>query len=55
MPDVIIKVYTGLPFYPRLMTVLNYLSSDLVESKCSAWPLFQQFLITLMKLCPNVL
>ena len=53
MPDVI-KFYTGLPSYPRLMTVFNYLSSDLVESKCSALPLFQQFVITLMKLRLNV-
>jgi len=53
VPDVI-RFYTGLPSYPRLMTVFNYLSSDLVESKCSALPLFQQFLITLMKLHLNV-
>ena len=53
VPDVI-KFYTGLPSYPHLTTVFNYLSSDLVESKCSALPLFQQFLITLMKLRLNV-
>jgi len=53
VPDVI-KFYTGLPSYPRLMAVFNFLSSALVQSKCSALPLFQQFLIALMKLRLNV-
>ena len=53
VPDVI-KFYTGLPSYSRLMAVFNFLSSALVENKCSALPLFQQFLIALMKLLLNV-
>ena len=53
VPDVI-KFYTGLPSYPRLMAVFNFLSSALVENKCSALPVFQQFLIALMKLQLNV-
>jgi len=53
VPDVI-KFYTGLPSYPRLMAVFNFLSSALVQNKCSALPLFQQFLIALMKLRLNV-
>lgn len=53
VPDVI-KFYTGLPSYSRLMAVFNFLSSALAENKCSALPLFQQFLIALMKLRLNV-
>ena len=53
VPDVI-KFYTGLPSYPRLTAVFNYVSSSSVENSCSTLPLFQQFLITLMKLRLNV-
>ena len=53
VPDMI-KFYTGLPSYPRLIAVFNYVSSSSVENSCSALPLFQQFLITLMKLRLNV-
>ena len=53
VPD-LIKFYTGLPSYPRLMAVYDYVSSSLVKNASSALPLFQQFLITLMKLCLNI-
>ena len=42
VPDVI-KFYTGLPSCPRLMTVFNYLSSDLVESSALLCPSFSNF------------
>ena len=42
VPDVI-KFYTGLPSYPRLMAVFNFMSSALVQNKCSALPLFSSF------------
>ena len=53
VPD-LIKFYTGLPSYPRLMAVYDYVSSSLVKNASSALPLFQQFLITLMKLRLNI-
>ena len=53
VPDVI-KFYTGLPSCAHLMAVFNFVSSSLVENSCSALPLFQQFLIALMKLRLNV-
>ena len=53
VPDVI-KFYTELPSYPCLIAVFNYVSSSSVENNCSALPLFQQFLITSMKLRLNV-
>ena len=53
VPD-LIKFYTGLPSYPRLMVVYDYVSSSLVKNASSALPLFQQFLISLMKLRLNI-
>ena len=53
VPEVI-KFYTGLPSNSRLMAKFNFLSSNIIENKYSALPLFQQFLITLMKLRLNV-
>ena len=47
VPDVI-KFYTGLPSYPCVIAVFNYVSFSSVENSCSALPLFQQFLITLI-------
>ncbi len=53
VPDVI-KFYTGLPSYSRLMVLFEYLSSGIVESKYSVLSLFQQFFVVLMKLPLNV-
>lgn len=50
----VIRFYTGLPSYSRLKAVFDFVSSSLTESKCSSLPLFQQFLIALMKLRLNV-
>ncbi len=50
----VIKFYTGLPSYSRLKVLFEYVSSGIVESKCSALSLFQQFFVVLMKLRLNV-
>ncbi len=50
----VIKFYTGLPSYSRLKVLFEYVSSGIMESKCSALSLFQQFLVVLMKLRLNV-
>ena len=50
----VIKFYTGLPSYARLMAVFNFVSADLKEHHNSNLILFQQFLVSIIKLHLNL-
>ena len=50
----VIKYYTGLPSYARLMAVFSFVSADLKEHRNSNLTLFQQFLVTIIKLRLNL-
>ena len=49
-----VKFYTGLPSYARLMAVFSFVLADLKEHHNSNLTLFQQFLVTIIKLRLNL-
>lgn len=49
-----VKFYTGLPSYARFMAVFNFVSAPLNEHQNSTLSLFQQFLMTMIKLRLNL-
>ena len=49
--DAAVKFYTGLPTYSRLKTVFDLVSGCLEKHGNSSLSVFQEFLLTLMKMC----
>ena len=54
-PEAKVQFYTGLPSFSTLMAVFNFVAPFVPHTAHSVLPQFQQFMMTLMKLCLNLL